>query len=216
MNVCVQEKIGLCHNYECLMNDLSCVTYSVSICLSTFFHSLYACTSKTAFCNKLNTEKSDFILLLFIFCLHFFPPFSWLSSFLGTIQDMWLLNVNLLCPLTYLILVFSLMHTFLLIFIGYPRWLSGKESTCQCGRCWFNPWLRKIPWRRKWQRPPIFLPGKSHGQRSLAGCSPWGHKRVRHNLVTKQQQQQQQLCLDGKIWESSFMLISCPFIITRS
>ena len=93
-----------------------------------------------------------------------------------------------MCPLTYLILVFSLMHTFLLIFIGYPRWLSGKESTCQCGRWWFNPWLRKIPWRRKWQPPPIFLPGKSHGQRSLAGYSPWGHKRVRHNLVTKQPQ----------------------------
>ena len=38
----------------------------------------------------------------------------------------------------------------------------------------FDPWVRKIPWRRKWQPPPVFLPGESHGQRSLAGCSPWG------------------------------------------
>ena len=61
---------------------------------------------------------------------------------------------------------------------GLPRWLSGKESTCQCRsfrRCGFNPWVRKIPWRRKWQSTPVFLP-RTHGQRSLAGHSPWGHK----------------------------------------
>ena len=40
----------------------------------------------------------------------------------------------------------------------------------------FNSWVRKIPWRRKWQPTPIFLSGKSYGQRSLAGYSPWGHK----------------------------------------
>ena len=40
----------------------------------------------------------------------------------------------------------------------------------------FNPWVRKIPWRRKWPPTPVFLPGKSHGQRSLVGYSPWGHK----------------------------------------
>jgi len=44
----------------------------------------------------------------------------------------------------------------------------------------------KIPWRRKWQPTPVFLPGNSHGQRSLVGCSPWGHKRVRCNLANKQ------------------------------
>ena len=58
-----------------------------------------------------------------------------------------------------------------------PRWLSSKESTCQCRRCQnhrFDPWVRKIPWSRKWQPTPIFLPGESHGQRSLVGCSPWG------------------------------------------
>ena len=40
----------------------------------------------------------------------------------------------------------------------------------------FDPWVRKIPWRRKWQPTPVFLPGKSHRQRSLAGYSPWGPK----------------------------------------
>ena len=40
----------------------------------------------------------------------------------------------------------------------------------------FYPWVRNIPWRRKWQPTPILLPGKSHGWRSLVGYSPWGHK----------------------------------------
>jgi len=40
----------------------------------------------------------------------------------------------------------------------------------------FDPWVRKVPWRRKWQSTPILLPGKSHGQRSLEGYSPWGDK----------------------------------------
>ena len=39
-----------------------------------------------------------------------------------------------------------------------------------------DPWVRKIPWRRKQQPTPLFLPRESHGQRSLAGYSPWGHK----------------------------------------
>ena len=65
------------------------------------------------------------------------------------------------------------------------RWLSGKESICQCRRRGFNPWVGKIPWRRKWQPPPVFLPGQSHGQRSLVGYSPWGHKESDMNEETK-------------------------------
>ena len=60
-----------------------------------------------------------------------------------------------------------------------PRWLSCKESTCQCSRHRrydFDPWVGKIPWRRKWQPTPVFLPGTFHGQKSLVGYSPWGHK----------------------------------------
>ena len=58
-----------------------------------------------------------------------------------------------------------------------PGWLSGKESASQYRKCEFDPWVGKIPWRRKWQLNPVFLPGKSHGQRSLAGYSPWGCKK---------------------------------------
>ena len=59
------------------------------------------------------------------------------------------------------------------------RGWTGKESPCQCRRCKrlrFHPWVGKIPWRRKWQASPVLLPGKSHGQRSLAGYTPWGRK----------------------------------------
>ena len=60
---------------------------------------------------------------------------------------------------------------------GAPGGASGKEPTCQhrdVKRCGFDPWVRKIPWRRKRQPTPVFLPGESRGQRSLAGYSPWG------------------------------------------
>ena len=50
--------------------------------------------------------------------------------------------------------------------------LSGKVSTYQCRRCEFDPWVGKIPWRRKWPPTPVFLSGKSHRQRSLVGYSP--------------------------------------------
>ena len=63
--------------------------------------------------------------------------------------------------------------------LGLPRWLRGKESTCQCKRhrrLGSDPWVGKIPWKRKWQPSPMFLPGESHGQRNLLGYSPWGHK----------------------------------------
>ena len=57
------------------------------------------------------------------------------------------------------------------LYKGFPG-LSSKESTCQCRTLRFDPWVRKIPWRKKWQPTPVFLPGESRGQRSLAGCSP--------------------------------------------
>ena len=59
-----------------------------------------------------------------------------------------------------------------------PRGSVG-ESACQfrgCRRPRFYPWVPKIPWRRKWQPTPVFLPRKCRGQRSLAGCSPWGRR----------------------------------------
>ena len=64
----------------------------------------------------------------------------------------------------------------------YTGGAIGKEPTCQCRRrkrCGFDPWVGKILWRRAWQPTPVFLPGESHGQRSLAGWSmgsqDWTH-----------------------------------------
>ena len=62
---------------------------------------------------------------------------------------------------------------------GLPWWLRGKESTRKCRRCRrprFDPWVEKIFWRRKWQSTPVFLLGKSCGQRSRVGYSPCGCK----------------------------------------
>ena len=62
---------------------------------------------------------------------------------------------------------------------SFPGGSVVKESTCQCRRHrihGFVPWVKKISWRRKWQPTPVFSPWKSHGQRRLAGYSPWGPK----------------------------------------
>ena len=71
--------------------------------------------------------------------------------------------------------------------LGLLSWHSGIESACQFRkhkRHEFNPWVRKIPWRRKWQPAPVLLLGKPHGQRSLAGYSPQG-LRVRRDWLTE-------------------------------
>ena len=71
---------------------------------------------------------------------------------------------------------------------GASQVASGKEPAWQRGRCKrheFSPWVGKIPWRRKWQPTPVFLPGESHGQRGLVGYSPRGRKEsTEHDLVT--------------------------------
>ena len=58
------------------------------------------------------------------------------------------------------------------------KWPCGKESLRQFRRHRYNPWVGKIPWRRKWPPTPVLLPGKSHGQRNLTGYSPWGCKEM--------------------------------------
>ena len=61
--------------------------------------------------------------------------------------------------------------------MGLPRCLNGQRLHLQCRRhrrLGFEPWFGKIPWRRKWHPTPVLLPRKSHGLKSLVGCSPWG------------------------------------------
>jgi len=60
---------------------------------------------------------------------------------------------------------------------GFPGGSEVKASASNAGDL-FDPWVRKIPWRRKWQPTPVFLPGESHEQRSLVGYSPQGCKEL--------------------------------------
>ena len=65
---------------------------------------------------------------------------------------------------------------------------SGKEPASQCRRHTrrrFDPWVRKIPWRRGWQHTPVFLPGEFHGQRSWVAYSPWGRTELDMTEVTE-------------------------------
>ena len=59
------------------------------------------------------------------------------------------------------------------LILGLPWWLRWPRICLQCRGPGFDPWVGKIPWRRKWQSIPALLPGKSHGWRSLIGYSPW-------------------------------------------
>ena len=110
-------------------------------------------------------------------------PLTW-----NKIHILWQVKKNLnrkhfLCPSVSL-------PTVCIVYLHYaltrpPQWVdfpgaaSGEESTCQCRRCKgcrLHPWVRKTPWSRRRQSTPLSLPGKLHGQRSLAGYSTWGHK----------------------------------------
>ena len=65
--------------------------------------------------------------------------------------------------------------------MDFPDGASGKEPACECRRCKrceFYPCGGKMPWKKAWQPTPAFLPGESHGQRSLVGYSPWGRKEL--------------------------------------
>ena len=80
-----------------------------------------------------------------------------------------------------MILFSSIGRDFFLIMKPNSDGSSGKEPTCQCRRHKrreFDAWVGKIPWRRAWPHTPVFLLGKSHGQRRLVGYSPWGRKEL--------------------------------------
>ena len=71
--------------------------------------------------------------------------------------------------------------------MGFPGGAHGKEPACQYRRRKKGssiPRLGGFPWRKKWQLTSIFLPGESHGQRSLVGYSPWGNKELHTTEVT--------------------------------
>ena len=102
----------------------------------------------------LNHLVNIFLELFLIVCVHMFT----LSIYLSIISHSHLYNFTSVC-----------------LNKGFPDGVSGKEHNSQCRRHKrhrFDPWVGKIPWKRAWQPTPVFLPGESHRQRSLAGYSP--------------------------------------------
>ena len=73
---------------------------------------------------------------------------------------------------------------------GFPVGASGKESPCQCRRCGFDPWVGRIPWRRKWQPTPSFLPGESPWTGESGRLQSMGSQRVRQDWVSEKQRQE--------------------------
>ena len=84
---------------------------------------------------------------------------------------------------------------------GFPSGSDSKESTCQCRRYkryGFNLWVRKIPWRKKWQPTPLFLLGKFHSQRSLSMRSQSDKTEHIHTSLTHTQESQR-ICINSRI-----------------
>ena len=100
-------------------------------------------------------------------------------------------------------------HWFIGLFlhVSLPWWLRQYSICLQWGRPGFNPWVGKIPWRRKWHPTPVLLPGKSHGQKILVGYGPWGRKESDsaawlHFLSAKT------VCLICFFWQCSLLVVS--------
>ena len=103
-----------------------------------------------------------------------------------------------------------------------PGGTNGKTPPLNAGRCnklEFDPWVRKIPWRRKWEPTPVLLPGESHGQRNLVGCSPQGHTEsdvpevTQHTLMYKTQGGPGVIHLQVLLHDSHSLRFS-PFLLT--
>ena len=106
----------------------------------------------------------------------------------------------------------------LLYNLDFPGGSDGTESACgrfSCGRPEFNPWVGKILWRREWHPTPVFLPGESHGQRSLVGYSPWGRKEsdTTEQLSLLLVHIRPLLCL---CWLNEWWFISSPYLSWNS
>ena len=108
-----------------------------------------------------------------------------IHNFVGIISGKLEQKITLSVPfiLSVLLNTFFITIKYTCSLFGLPRWYSGEESACPCRRHrrhQFHSWARKIPWSSKGHLLQYSSPGKSQGQRRLAGCCPWGC-RVRHN-----------------------------------
>ena len=126
-----------------------------------------------------------YVTLREIYCIFLFPNTLYLLNFLSFALILYseyslfsnTFRFNLLIRFVEHFLSLEMALLVMLYYsVGLSPWLRSRESTCHCKGYALNPWIRDIPWRRKFQPSLVFLPGKSHGQRSLVGYSPWGHK----------------------------------------
>ena len=132
----------------------------------------------------------SFVFSSFIFTV-FSPSFLWAIWIILVHQFLWVSNVlsisispvfkkkktNRVALGTALYIHLTYHSLLMLSYYHFKvgRGATGKEPACEgrrCKRCRFDPWVGKIPWRKAWQPTPVFMPGESHGQRSLAGYSP--------------------------------------------
>ena len=96
---------------------------------------------------------------------------------------------------------------------GLPWWLSAKYLPADAGNWGSVPGSGRIPREENDNQYSLFLPGKSQGQRSLAGYSPWGHERVRHILATKQQQIQNTGKYKIQYTFTYFFIVNSPLVL---
>ena len=102
-------------------------------------------------------------------------PFLWVSNVLSISQPSFFLNRVALGTALYIHLTYHSLLMLSYYHFKVSRGVSGKEPACEdrrCKRCRFDTWFGKISWRKAWQPTPVFMPGESYRQRSLAGYSP--------------------------------------------
>ena len=142
------------------------------------------------------------VLCIFYLISVFSPPLIFIFTFIFFFQISFC-SVHLLSIICY--------NKVLCARSSFTKGFRGKEPACQCRRCkrhGFNCWVRKIPWRRAWQPTPVFLPGESHGQRSL-----W----TTVHRVTKSQTRLKQLSIAQHLFTNilynyNIFLYICSFI----
>ena len=140
---------------------------------------------------NLNYRTAREVPVIYNICMKFTFQCPWIIKFYCNMAM--LIQLHIVCDCFCVITrVEKLWHR------AYGYWSLNSLISSQVAQWWriclpsgrhgFYPWVRKIPWGRKWQPTPVFLPGKSHGQGSLVGYSAWGRNRVRHEWATKQPQ----------------------------